>query len=187
MVEKKFEKFVRAARKYWREHEDSWATYDKLRRFDEDGIMAFEYGYDIQQNPLVVPEVQKAIDRARTIKKGCLKSRFCKAPLDVAIMIAEWTCPIEYTTSDVKNTRNMLFAFQWRLPDWFWQSRLKGHSFFELDKLRDAHFSIDWQALWLDLLCLLSDQKWYGSSGLANRERVLKLMNGIKANFLEMR
>lgn len=34
---------------------------------------------------------------------------------------------------------------------------------------------------------LVSDQEWYSSSGLPNRERVLGFMSAIKSIFLEMR
>jgi hypothetical protein len=136
-----------------------------------------------------VPEVQKAIQKAinsaTKTKDKCIRSRCSPIPLEVAIMIAEWTCPIDYTPADVKNTRNMLSAWHWTLPDWFWKRRLKEDIFIELISFRESNHSIDWQALRLDLMGLVSDREWYFYSGLPNRERVLGFMTAIKANFLK--
>ncbi|KAJ5213483.1 hypothetical protein N7449_000652 [Penicillium cf. viridicatum] len=192
LVEKKIEKFVRAARKYWRDHE-AWGSNDfSLRSWKHrsgDVHPGFEYGCDIYKNPLIVFEVQKAIqkaiDSATKTKEKCMQSRCSPVPLEVAIMIAEWTCPIDYTPADVKNTRNMLSAWQWTLPDSFWKRRLKEDILIELKSLGESNYSIDWQALRLDLMGLVSDREWYFHSGLPNRERVLGFMTAIKANFLE--
>lgn len=137
----------------------------------------FEYGCDIYKNPLIVPEVQKAIDSAMKTKEKRMQSRRSLVPLEVAIMIAEWTCPINYTPADVKNTRNMLSAWQWKLPDWFWKRRLKEDIFIELKLLEESNYPVDWQALWLDLMGLVSDREWYFYSGLPNRDRVLGFMS----------
>ncbi|KAJ5952109.1 uncharacterized protein N7479_010522 [Penicillium vulpinum] len=190
LVERKMEKFIRAARKYWRDHE-LWGIYDCLLGSwkysgSKSAHPGFEYGCDIFMNPFIVPEVQKAIDNARKTKKKQSQRRGSNVPLEVAIMIAEWTCPIDYTPADVMNTRNMLSAWQWILPDWFWKRRLEEAIFVELKSLREASDSIDWQGLRLDLMALVSDQEWYSFSGLANRERVLSFMTAIKSNFLDM-
>lgn len=147
------------------------------------------YGCDIYKNPLVVLEVQKAIqkaiDSATKTKEKCMQSRCSPVPLEVAIMIAEWTCPVDYTPADVKNTRNMLSAWQWTLPSCFWKSRLKEDIFIELKSLGESNYEIDWQALRLNLMALISDREWYFYSGLPNCERVLGFMTAIKADFLE--
>jgi hypothetical protein len=64
--------------------------------------------------------------------------------------------------------------------------RLKEELFVELDSLRESNYSIDWQALRLDLMALVSDREWYVSSGLPNRERVTGFMTAIKSNFLKI-
>ena len=132
-----------------------------------------------------MPEVQRAIESARKTKKERVQSRYSDVPLEVAIMIAELICPVDYTPADLKNTRNMLSVLQWTLPDWFWKRRLKEEIFIELNSLREANCSIDWQGLRLDLMGLVFDKNWYVFSGLPNRERVLGLMTGIKSNFPE--
>jgi hypothetical protein len=76
----------------------------------------------------------------------------------------------------------MLSVFALELPHAFWRSRLqsKRELFFEVDLLETD--SVDWQLLWLGLMGLLSD-KWYSSSGLANRERLVGQIKRIIANF----
>lgn len=191
-MEKKIEKCVRAARKYWRDHK-AWGSYDYRLTSWKIGPRGahpgFMYGCDIYKNPLVVLEVQKAIqkaiDSATKTKEKCMQSRCSPVPLEVAIMIAEWTCPVDYTPADVKNTRNMLSAWQWTLPSCFWKSRLKEDIFIELKSLGESNYEIDWQALRLNLMALISDREWYFYSGLPNCERVLGFMTAIKADFLE--
>ncbi|KAJ6184650.1 hypothetical protein N7519_005951 [Penicillium mononematosum] len=189
LVEKKLEKFIRAGRKYWRNNR-LWGIQDWEQKQWKSGhgrtYKGFEFGCDIYKNPLIVPEVQKVVDNARKTKKEYIAPRCSHVPLEVATMIAEWTCPIDYTPADVKNTRNMLSAWQWTLPDCFWKVRLKEELFVELTSLRESNYSIDWQALRLDLMALVSDREWYVSSGLPNRERVIGFMTAIKSNFLKI-
>ncbi|KOS36354.1 hypothetical protein ACN38_g12913 [Penicillium nordicum] len=80
--------------------------------------------------------------------------------------------------------RNMLSVFTLNLPDAFWRSRLqsKRDLFFEVDLLENETDPVDWQVLWLGLMDLLC-AKWYNSSGLTHRERLVGLIKGIIANF----
>lgn len=197
LVERKLEKFICAAQKYWRGHE-LWGSNDAMlklvKQYDLLHINSelkspFKYGCDIYKNPLIVPEIQKAIDRARKTGKKYTKphTNYSHVPLDIAILIAERICPIDYTLDDVKNTRNMLSAWQWTLPDGFWKRRLKEEDIlFELESLKEEDYSIDWQSLRLDLMALVSDRNWYKLSGMANRVRVLSFMTAITSDFLEM-
>lgn len=83
--------------------------------------------------------------------------RFSKLPIELAVLISEWACPADYTLDDVENTRNMLFAFQWNLPDCFCRRRLKEDLFFKLDILKKTSSPVNWQILRLDLMGLVSD------------------------------
>ncbi|CAG8179004.1 unnamed protein product [Penicillium nalgiovense] len=162
LVEKQLEKFIRAGRKYWHNNR-LWGIQDweqklwKVEHRRPYGV-GFKFGCDIYKNPLIVPEVQKVADNAWKTKK-------------------EYKPP---------RCRNMLSAWQWTLPDWFWKVRLKEELFIELNSLRESNYSIDWQALRLDLIALVSDRVWYVSSGLPNRERVIGFMTAIKSNFLKI-
>jgi hypothetical protein len=198
LIERKLEKFICAAQKYWRGHE-LWGSNDPMLRLvkqydllhaHSEPKSPFKYGCDIYKNPLIVPEIQLVIERARKAGKKNSQPRYTNyshVPLDVAILIAERICPIHYTLDDVKNTQNMISAWQWTLPDGFWKRRLKEEDIlFELESLREADYSIDWQSLRLDLMALVSDRNWYKLSGLANRVRMLSFMTAITSNFLEM-
>lgn len=151
-------------------------------------LSEFEYGCDIYQNPLVVPEVQKAmncanVENLRESKGHHLSSHFSNIPLEVAILIAEWVCPVKYTLDDIKDTGNMLSVFGWKLPDWFWQGRLDECLFIELDRLKKARSPVSWQ-LRLNLMCLVADRTRFSSSGLASCERVLGIMLALEKTYL---
>lgn len=93
-------KFVRASWKHW--HNNEWGLHDINADWPPAQVPSvFYYGCDIYQNPVIVPALQKVIESARFM---CQRSCPCssKAPLDVAILIAEIVCPIEYTTDNVK-------------------------------------------------------------------------------------
>ena len=113
LIESNMEKLVRAAQKYWRSR-GLWGAQDfqlslwrpKQLRFrarssywrrKDWSPKGSNYACDIYRNPLMVPEVQKAIDSARKTKKERVQSRYSDVPLEVAIMIAELICPIDYT------------------------------------------------------------------------------------------
>ncbi|KAJ5592114.1 hypothetical protein N7537_009018 [Penicillium hordei] len=171
LKEAELAKLIQVCRNHWRNNK-LWRLYDYNVRFIEPRqvLSEFEYGFDIYQNPLVVPEVQQAMNCAnveslRESRSRHLPSQFGSIPLEVAVLIAERLCPIKHTLEDIKNTGNMLLAFGWKLPDWFWQGRLDERLFIELDKFKKARSPVGWQ-LRLNLI----------SSSLASRERVLGVM-----------
>jgi hypothetical protein len=177
---------VRAATEYWNTHE-GLGTFDPdvlFRAHELDGTAyvryeSYSHGCDIYINPWLVPEVHSAIQLAKEMVGKRKSSYFRRLPLEICLKVAEMVCPIGYTHFDMQNMRNMSSVFALDLPEAFWRRRLlKRDLFFELDLLETG--SVDWQVLWLGLMGLLSD-KWYNSSGLANRERVLRSIRGIIA------
>jgi hypothetical protein len=89
-----------------------------------------EYGCDIYQSPLVIGAVQKAILKAKedALRSSSTRSitplrHFINLPFEIAILIAEIICPVNYTLFQVNDTREMLSVFKWSLPDWFWRRR----------------------------------------------------------------
>ncbi|KAJ5701125.1 hypothetical protein N7488_008673 [Penicillium malachiteum] len=145
----------------------------------------YKHGCAIYRKPWVVPEVQTAIELAQdrgNIKRTCSVSGL---PLDIWLLVVEDICPVKYTRLEVTNLRNMYSVFSFNLPEFFWgrRSQRELSFFFELDLLtKDECDSLDWQFLFLCLVELLSDEKWFPSGGLANRDRVLKPIKGIIAN-----
>jgi hypothetical protein len=71
------------------------------------------------------------------------------------MMIVESVSGGENATRDsIEDTENLLNAFRWRLPGWYWQNRCRKDlimEFQELLKLNDT--PIDWQ-----YLCLASEK-----------------------------
>jgi hypothetical protein len=55
--------------------------------------------------------------------------------MELTVLISEYVCPEDYTLDDVEDMRNMLLAFQWNLPDWFWRRWFREDLFFELNIL----------------------------------------------------
>ncbi|KAJ5167740.1 uncharacterized protein N7482_003334 [Penicillium canariense] len=172
-TEIKLAKFIQSSRNHWRkenlhgltDHNINWVKPNQA-------LSEREHSCDIYQNPLVIPALQEVITRANT--GHSIFPCFSKLPIDITVLISEWVCPADYTLDDVANMRNMLFTFQWNLPDWFWRRRLQEDLFFELDILRKSSSPVNWQGLRLDLMSLVSDRTWYTTRGLANRERILR-------------
>lgn len=92
-----------------------WRLYDNNVRFVQplQDLLQYEYGCDIYQNPLV-PKVQQALDCADVESlrqsKGRISSRSSNILLEVAILIAEWVCPIKHTLSDIKKHGEYAFG-----------------------------------------------------------------------------
>lgn len=172
-TEIKLRKFIQSSRNHWRK-EKLDGLYDCNVGWvkPKEALSEVEFGCDIYQNPVVIPALQEAIARAETCHSmyPCLS----KLPIEIAVLVSEWVCPVDYTLDDIENLRNMLSAFQWTLPDWFWRRRLRENLFFELDILRKSSSPVNWQMLRLDLMCLVSNRTWYTTRGLANRERILR-------------
>lgn len=131
-------------------------------------------------SPLVIPEVQSAIECAKKINNRSIIPCLTNLPLEISLLIMELVCPMYYTKTDVEDTRSILSAFQWVLPRSFWEVRLRNHErlLFELKSLKNMS-SISWQSLCLDMMALLRDSDRYISSGLATRERVLRSIDDI--------
>lgn len=189
LKEAKLAKLVQVCRNYWRNNK-LWRLNDYNVQFikPRQVLSEFEYGFDIYQNPLVVPEVQKAMNCApveslRESRSRHLPSHLSSIPLEVGALIAEWVCPVKYTLDDIKNTGNMLLVFEWKLPEWFWKGRLDERLFIELDKPKKARSPVSWQ-LRLNLMCLVVDRTRSSSNGLASRERVLGVLLDLENAYL---
>ncbi|CRL26671.1 unnamed protein product [Penicillium camemberti] len=156
-------KLVRICRKYWRESE-WWG-------------LSSGHPLGVSQSPLIVPAIQQAIASTKTDYYHPT-SGLGILPLELRVLISEFICPItDYTMSDVQNLRNMLLGFGWELPKWFWRVRLDERLFFELKYSEDT--SADWK-LRLELMSLVADRSRLGSSGLANRERIIGIMLALR-------
>jgi hypothetical protein len=130
------------------------------------------------KSPLVVPAIQQAMASAKTDYSHPTSSLGI-LPLELRVLISEFICPItNYIMSDVQNLKNVLLGFGWELPKWFWRVRLDERLFFELGKYSEDP-SADWKVR-LELMSLVADRSRLGSSGLANRERILGIMLALR-------
>lgn len=187
-TEIKLEKFIKACRSHWRKSKleilvDYNASLSMSR--PNQAIQELEFECDIYQNPVIIPALQEVIIHAIE-RPFATTSRvyFNKLPTEVNFLISEWVCPIDYTSDNVRNMRNMLLAFRWDLPDWFWLRRLSEDFFFELDILRKSSSpppsQMNLQILRLDVMRLTFDRTWYPHCGLANRQRIHRNIVAIK-------
>jgi hypothetical protein len=108
-------------------------------------------------------------------------------PLDLAVTIVDLVYETQpHCQQRIDDIRNLLEAFRWNLPNTYWQARCNKQLLFELDDLIKAGTAVDWSGLCLGIEELLLDGDWYCNSGLNNRGRTLKLLSGIKKNFLHL-
>ena len=187
-TEIKLEKFIKACRSHWRKSKlgilIDYNMYMHVRKPNQ-AIPELEHECDIYQNPVIIPALQEAIVHAsKRPLTTTFRVYFNKLPTEVNFLISEWVCPVDYTSDDVRNIRNMLLAFGWDLPDWFWLRRLSEDFFFELDILRKSSSPppsrMNLQLLRLDVIRLTLDRTWYPHCGLANRQRILRNIIAIK-------
>lgn len=139
-------------------------------------------------NPLRIPDIQELTERVtRSYNHLRLDRHPAKAanlPLDIAMIIIDTIYQSQpHSRQRIEDTRNILVAFGWILPNAYWQSRCNPQLVFEVDDLIKAGPVIDWAEFCLGLEELLLDEDWYCNSGLNNRGRILKLFKGIKEQF----
>ncbi|OKP08609.1 hypothetical protein PENSUB_5596 [Penicillium subrubescens] len=188
LIEINLERFIKALRSHWRKSKLKDLVDDKFYLTPGPNQVSpeLQLGCDIHRNPVIVPVLQKVItdalnrDDFSTHPQAC----FDRLPAELTHLISEWVLPIEYTSDDVRNMRNMLLAFGWDLPGWFWRRRLAEDLFFELEVLRKSCFPppawMKLQMMRLDVMYLTFDRTWYPHSGLANRKRILESIVAIK-------
>lgn len=92
----------------------------------------------------------------------------------------------DYELAGVRDTRNLLTAFNWELPVSYWQNRCNYAMIFEVKDLIDSGTSVDWPALCLGLEELILDESWYPKSGLRNRARIFERFRRIDKIFRAM-
>lgn len=109
-----------------------------------------------------------------------------RVPLDIAVLIIdEIYYEKGYDRARVQDTRNLLRAFSWTLPDSYWIARCRGHMPVEVDMLHEAGSVADWAAFCLGLEELMLTCHWYCSSGLALRARIFEVLDFVKEVFFQ--
>lgn len=163
-----------------RDHYMMLAMQDELRKWHTPG------------SPLRIPDIQRLItqniqpqkDNSGQGHPGIHSQAFC-LPLDIAVMVVDLIYETQpHCQQRIDDIRNLLEAFRWTLPDTYWQARCNTELLFELDDLIKSGTAVKWSGLCLGIEELLLDDNWYCNSGLNNRARTLKQLNGIKEGFL---
>ncbi|KAL4993869.1 hypothetical protein BDV10DRAFT_189560 [Aspergillus recurvatus] len=156
----------------------------------------FDYRMHQPRSPLRIPEIRALVDsvcrqqtpgedmaiRRRPVSDSLVK---VDVPVDIAIMIIDYICHKHPSPKDmIQDTRSILEAFHWRLPDTYWISRCNPGPLLELEETQpESH--VDWAALCLGLEELLIEPHWYCRSGLKLRVSLLESLGIIKSNFFK--
>lgn len=217
IIEMNLKMFVRSIEHFWKENRALWKQDQFDNNYDDPfnpfrshldkapqasgSISADEdlsRQVDTWQNPANIPEIHRLIEQAiqdhpKDNKDGHRsrnppQSAACHIPVDIALLIMDTIYNDDnYNHESIENTQNMLTAFQWKLPDSYWQNRCKMDLIFEFhDILKSNNHLVDWQLLCLGTEKLLLDYDWYDRSGLKNRGRTLQLLERLKGTFLQM-
>ena len=211
LIERNLRIFLNAITKFWKENHALWnpllldddydGTFYPIHQRLRETPQTTENNYikmecvDTLQNPVIVPEIRALINQT---VRACFENDDRSArprqtvafdvPLEIAMMIVNVIYDnIYYNQASIYDLRNMLTAFQWRLPNSYWQSRCKKYLIFEFDELIRNNQTVDWQFLCLRTEELFLKDGWYDGGGLKNRGRILQLLQGLKKIFLEMR
>ncbi|CEL06877.1 hypothetical protein ASPCAL10047 [Aspergillus calidoustus] len=97
-----------------------------------------------------------------------------RLPLDIALEIIDVIYHSDAPTfARAKDTRNILEAFHWHLPDSYWIKRCNPGLLFEIADLRASGKPVDWATFCLGIEELLVDPNWFCNSGLGRRRVVL--------------
>lgn len=144
------------------------------------------YALPVWENPVIVPRVQEIIEQATLSQKTESNSRqsppsvVSQIPLDIAIQIVEFT-----KRASTTDTRNLLAAFRWRLPDNYWKSCCNMDLIFEYDDLQKTNIRVDWQIIGLATEELMEDPDWERNTGLGTRRWIFHQLEQIKTRFLD--
>ncbi|KAG2414037.1 hypothetical protein HFD88_003228 [Aspergillus terreus] len=112
-------------------------------------------------------------------------SIFANVPLEIVEYMVDVILETQPNSEGAPDDiRNMLEAFQWKLPGSYWRSRCPVNLLFELDDLSQKGATVNWGEVWFELEQLLFRREWYCESGLKNRGRTLKMLYDLKYCFL---
>jgi hypothetical protein len=91
-------------------------------------------------------------------------------PLDIKYIILDY---LNHT-----DTRNVLMALKWRIPDQYWRGRVPKDIIWEIKELAASPTDVAWQDLCLEAELLLESLH-----GLLNRQRIIQVLRGTKSLF----
>lgn len=137
LVESNLQVFKQALLQFWDEQEDGIGDLVCPEPDPEDtnsfNPMSSAVRYNLYggryRNPANVPEIRRLVEQATQtdIHDGPCHQRpsgLPQVPLEIAMMIVDAIYyDNNYNAARIEDTQNLLVAFQWTLPDTYWQSR----------------------------------------------------------------
>ncbi|KAL3484489.1 hypothetical protein BJX62DRAFT_248369 [Aspergillus germanicus] len=137
-------------------------------------------------SPLRTPDIQELMQVA-TRPRPRTEKVVSRLPVELALMIVDliW-CGRPLCQERIDDTRNTLEAFQWTLPDSYWKKRCEPELVYEVGDLEASGKPVDWAVFCLGLEELMVDPHWFCVSGLRFRQRILRVLKGIKERFEEI-
>lgn len=159
---------------------------EALSEYECDPEFKDRHKLPIWENPAIVPTIQDIIERAMQSHSESRLQRtpsslVSHVPLDIAIEIVECS-----KLATIKDTRNLLAGFGWRLPDSYWKSRCKMDLIFEYADLHKTQRPVDWQFIGLATEELMEDPEWERNTGLGTRRWIFRQLKQIKTIFLDL-
>ncbi|KAL3454263.1 hypothetical protein BJX65DRAFT_302048 [Aspergillus insuetus] len=144
-------------------------------------------------SPYAVREIQTVISNAtQSAATRIPKARLCRKPpfttaqsqslvtqlpLDIILEILD---VIYYSSppcfARINDTRNILEAFHWHVPDTYWIKRCNPYLIIEVKDLRASGTPVHWANLCLGIEGLFIDPNWYCQSGLRKRKEILEFV-----------
>ncbi|KAL4865330.1 hypothetical protein BDV12DRAFT_200272 [Aspergillus spectabilis] len=115
--------------------------------------------------------------------RPALAASYTNIPVDIALNIVDML----YTgrplcREGVYDTRNLLNALQWKLPDSYWIRKSIEHrsALFEAEGRVAPGSPFDWATFSLGFQALMVRPNWFCKSGVCHRQRVLFILNRMK-------
>lgn len=193
IVQKHLRESIRAVEAYWSHNRVHW---DPSVFSMGHGMICCRMGlleswwpiFHFTGSPLRMPEIQNLIAQATRECPGVVHLRghsvIVNLPLDITILIVDQiygSRPCSWKL--VRDTRNLLEAFQWKLPGVYWRTRCDYRLVFKVDDLIREKRPVNWREFCLGLEELLLDKNWFCNSGMRIRQRTLTSLGGIKERF----
>jgi hypothetical protein len=206
VVKQDLRAFIQAIEIYWRADRTLWAPdlihdtyeypcYDNAAPSIKQNCPRYatgtSYRAHVSSSPLIIHDIQTLIARAtqeheKTLGRAVkLRSIVADIPVEIIMIIIDTIYQSRPPCHErIEDTRNVLEAFQWKLPDSYWQRRCNPTLVFEVQDVLKAGTQIDWVYFCLGLHELFLQEDWYCNSGLFFRGRILYLIECIRGSLV---
>ncbi|KAI9374180.1 hypothetical protein BJX61DRAFT_541013 [Aspergillus egyptiacus] len=137
-------------------------------------------------SPFRIPAIQELMRRVTSERSSRPRPHpAVHVPVEIALMIVDLIYKSRPLCQErVDDTRNLMEAFHWDVPDTYWISRCDPKLIFEVDDLVASGKRVDWAGFCLGLEELMVDPHWFCNSGLEYRRRIIRTLDGIKERFV---